>query len=53
MKEIVDKLLDEVAKELNISVLELRERSTVEPILHQYYQWKFNWDPKDETTIPF
>ena len=46
-------IMDVIAEELGISVLEVRERATKEDIVHQYYQYKFNWDPKDDSTIPF
>ena len=53
MSEAVDRLFKEISEHLGISVLELRELSTKEPVVQAYYEWKYNWDPKDETTIPF
>ena len=47
-------LYEEIAESLNITVKELRVRITKgEPLVHLYYQWKYKWNPKDETTIPF
>ena len=44
----------ELAIHLGISPLEVRERiSNGEPIAQAFYEWKYNWDINDESTIPF
>ena len=47
------KLLEEIANQLDITVLEVRERSGFEPLVQSYYEWKYNWDLNDDNTIPF
>mgnify|MGYP001047198509 CR=1 FL=1 len=54
MKEVVDKLYEEVSGHLGITPLALQERLTTgEPLIQAYYEWKYNWDINDESTIPF
>ena len=45
--------MKEIAEQLGITEMEARERSINEPIVQAYYEWKYNWDPKDDSTIPF
>lgn len=42
-------LYKEIAKELNITVLELRNLITQGyPLVHAYYEYKYNWNPKTD-----
>lgn len=51
--EAIDKLYSEIAEDLDITVRDVRIRSTQEPLVQRYYEWKYNWDLNDDTTIPF
>lgn len=47
------KLYEEIGKELGITPKQVHERANKEPIVQKYYEWKYNWDPKDENTLHF
>lgn len=51
---IVDDLYEEVAKAAEMSVSQLRKRLTMgEPWIQKYYEMKYDWNPKDDSTIMF
>lgn len=48
------KLYEEIGQHLGITAKQVQQRLvTGEPLVQRYYEWKYNWDSKDETTIPF
>ena len=54
MNEVVDELYDEISNHLGITVKEFKDRiCSGERLVQYYYEWKYNWDPKDESSIPF
>lgn len=47
-------LYEEIGGHLGITALQVQQRlCTGEPLVQRYYEWKYNWDPKDDNTIPF
>ena len=52
--KVVDDLYEEVSSHMNITLTELKRRIVSgERLIQYYYEWKYNWDPKDESTICF
>lgn len=47
-------LYEEIAEHLNITVDTLKRRLVKgEPLVQAYYEWKYNWDPKNDNEVPF
>ena len=54
MEQAVNELYEEVADNLSITVTELKTRLVSgEPLIQRFYEWKYNWDLNDDSTIPF
>jgi hypothetical protein len=49
----VKTIYDEIGKHLNLTEPEVRQLATERTLVHEYYMWKFDWDPNDASTIPF
>jgi hypothetical protein len=48
------KLYEEIAEHLGITAKEVQIRvCNGETIVQAYYEWKYNWDPKNASSIPF
>jgi hypothetical protein len=54
MEKTVNKLYQEIADNLNITVSEVVQRTTKgEKLIQSFYEWKYNWDPNNEKSIYF
>ena len=48
MNEIIDELYKEAAAFHNIPLEQFRDATTRAPLIQQFYEHKYNWDPKTQ-----
>lgn len=48
VKSVADELYAEAAEHFGMTKEEFRRAAIIDPLIHRFYQHKYNWDPKTQ-----